>query len=246
MLATLAKLDVPVLPNTSKTAAELEVLCHQLGLKSGYIAENGSLIHLFDPHTARWSDQITGTSLAQFTPLLDALASQFKFQRLSQMSIDEVMSSTGLAKADAELAVQRQFSEGLLWQDSELNRSLLIEIVEKAGFQALQGGRFLSIMGQTDKGRALDELRMQAERNQQHTPLIVALGDSENDLAMLHAADIAVVIHNPTRTAPLDIEHADLIRTTRSGPAGWHEAMTQILERYCDSPEQLTAMAHNE
>jgi len=67
----------------------------------------------------------------------------------------------------------------------------------------------------------------QQESGQQ--ALIVALGDSENDLAMLEAADYAVLVKSPTRDFP-KLVHKNLRRTEALGPAGWNEAVLGILE----------------
>ena len=59
----------------------------------------------------------------------------------------------------------------------------------------LRGGRFWLLMGATDKA---DGVAFALEYYQKREPdtdwLIIALGDSANDTAMLKSADIAVVI----------------------------------------------------
>jgi len=58
---------------------------------------------------------------------------------------------------------------------------------------------------------------------------IIALGDSGNDIAMLQAADIAVVIASPTgRVLNFDSRNR-VIRTALPGPEGWAEAVSSLL-----------------
>ena len=64
------------------------------------------------------------------------------------------------------------------------------------------------------------------------TTVSVALGDAPNDIEMLEAADRAFVVANPhgTPMPVLDGERAGRIaRTTKTGPAGWNEAVLSVL-----------------
>ena len=54
-----------------------------------------------------------------------------------------------------------------------------------------RGGRFISIQSQFDKGEAM---KWWQARQNPPLPLLIALGDSPNDLSLLAAADVAVVI----------------------------------------------------
>ena len=58
----------------------------------------------------------------------------------------------------------------------------------------IEGGQFLSIQSNYDKGRATRWLR---SHNGNSDALIIALGDGPNDQTMLSEADIAVVIKSP-------------------------------------------------
>ena len=84
----------------------------------------------------------------------------------------------------------------------------------------LRYGRFLHVLGQTNKGKPLDYFR-------EKEVAIIALGDRPNDLAMLQAADIGVVI----ATDDFTLEADDVLRSTLTGPRGWAEMMTQILDQ---------------
>ena len=63
-------------------------------------------------------------------------------------------------------------------------------------------------------------------------PLVsIALGDSANDVAMLEAADYAVVIRSPVHDIPQIHAHNELIVTEQYGPEGWVEGLTKILNK---------------
>jgi magnesium-transporting ATPase (P-type) len=57
---------------------------------------------------------------------------------------------------------------------------------------------------------------------------IIALGDRQNDLAMLKAADIGVVIASKD---DFFLGADDVLRSTETGPRGWAEMMMQILDQ---------------
>ena len=61
------------------------------------------------------------------------------------------------------------------------------------------------------------------------SPLIVALGDSPNDAAMLNSADTAVIIKSAKSSLIHCPKASRLIHTTLPGPAGWNEAILEIL-----------------
>ena len=66
-------------------------------------------------------------------------------------------------------------------------------------------------------------------RQSQPRPFLIALGDSPNDLSLLAAADVAVVIKSAKSDRLAPQGPATVIRTSVAGPAGWNEGIKQIL-----------------
>ena len=75
------------------------------------------------------------------------------------MRASEVQQLTGLDNEEVKRAMKRRFSEPLLWEDSDAAREEFITELNETGLHTLQGGRFLHVLGNTDKGQALDRLR---------------------------------------------------------------------------------------
>jgi len=98
----------------------------------------------------------------------------------------------------------------------------LIENIRERGLQTLRGGRFLHILGDTDKGKPLAYF--------EDDYAIIALGDRPNDLAMLERADIGVIVASPDGYV-LETD-GEFLRSTETGPRGWAEAMTKILDHF--------------
>lgn len=219
VLRRLAGLGIPVIANTSKTRAEWLHLAAEMGNTDAYVVENGSAIH--------WPDgrcEVFGERRERILETLAALKKRYRFEGYADWGVAEISERTGLDLVSAARSADRQYSEPLVWLGGAKEKDAFRAEIESAGLTTLQGGRFLHVLGRTDKGRAVDFLR-----SPEFSP-IIALGDSGNDIAMLQAADIAVVLASASG-GRLEFESQNrVIRTALPGPEGWAEALTSILD----------------
>jgi len=230
-LEAMAERGVPLIMASSKTRAEMLALQGALNIHGPFICENGAAICVPEAGGADAAEALE----ALVPPRSDVLAvlrrlrdeNGFRFKGFADCDVAEIARMTGLPLEQAALAAEREYSEPLCWQDSEEAKTCFLEALAAAGLTALQGGRFLSVAGRTDKGRALARLR------ERYTGAhVIALGDSPNDEAMLSAADIAVIIKS-ARSDSIRAEGAGrVIRTTLPGPEGWREAVLPLLEEF--------------
>lgn len=216
----------PLILTSSKTRAEIQTLHQELQLTSPFICENGAAIYWREHN--EWHCQSFSMSRVNILPILNQLRSQhdYRFTGFMDCNDEQIAQLTGLDISSAHLAAQRHYTEPLLWQDTKERLEEFLTHLAPFQLRGVQGGRFLSVMGHFDKATAMQWLIQQSGSNEITT---VALGDSPNDLDMLQAANIAVVIKS-TRSHELIINKPRwVIRTNESGPAGWQEAMNQIL-----------------
>ncbi|MEJ2308303.1 MAG: HAD-IIB family hydrolase [Gammaproteobacteria bacterium] len=242
LLAELEQQGVPVIPVSSKTRAELLEIRRELGNRHPFIAENGAAV--FIP-AGYFDEQPAGTQLrdgflvrefslrrSYWLGKLDAVAAQFHddYSGFESLSRDEIVGLTGLAPEDAGRAAQREYGEPLRWQGDETRKAAFIRLMEQHGATILQGGRFMHVSGDCDKGRALLWLNAQYAKALGEMPVSIAIGDSHNDAAMLEAADHAIIIRSPSH-APPGLSRGDGVLVTHgTGPVGWDEGVRKILE----------------
>jgi len=247
VLRELQASEIPVVLCSSKTRSEMQLLREQLALLDcPYIVENGAAVYVpksrypnltFDTHLApadgaapEWR-KLFGSDRVYWQNLLDELPDQFHghFRRLSHMSIGQITDITGLSPDDARRAAQREFGEPIQWRGGDTLKAEFIQALEQRGATVLQGGRFLHVVGSWNKGRALRWLADSINDSIDDAPKTIALGDSQNDVSMLEAADHAIIIKSPVHEAPMLNRKHGITYTVGTGPKGWAEGLSAVL-----------------
>lgn len=224
-LRRLSQLGVPVILSSSKTGAEIKRLQQAMDLTACLaIAENGAgLIGA--------EDQASPDRYADLRDALDHIPQPLRkmFKGFGDMTLDEVMQTTGLTRYDAELAQQRAFSEPGLWLGTPPDQDAFLDLLRRHGVTARMGGRFLTLsFGATKADRLAEVIAHYAPQK------TIALGDAPNDIEMLEAADLGIIIANPDHAplTPLAGEATGrIIRTQLSGPVGWNAAILSYLDQ---------------
>lgn len=240
-LEELTARKIPLILNSSKTAAEMATIQKRLDLHTPFICENGAALHLDTSEIIEF-----GTRRETWLEAVHQTRSQhdYFFHGFSDWSTSEISSITGLTNAQADQARTRIYSEPILWRDSESALQRFKGELQEMDLQLLQGGRFQSIQGAYDKSDGMRSMVIDHVGQNQQRPLItVALGDSPNDAAMLNAADVAVIIKSGKSSLIHCSAPQKLIHTKVPGPAGWNEALLEILKLY-DS-DQLVSSTTN-
>lgn len=249
-LQALAQQQIPLILCSSKTWAEMLVLADQLNIDYPLICENGGGIvvpssyektlnvnHLQQQAYAIEQIEHAGQSYdlymlsqphAILTTALQSLT-EYPFVSFDMMSADEVSQCTQLPLSAAVLAKQRCATEPLLWQGDELQLKTFTDKLTNQGLKLIKGGRFYHVMGDIDKGHAVQQLRQALYADQ---PVdLLGLGDSPNDLGLLAHATTAVVIpHDNGDVMPM--QHAQKIIADASGSAGWNQAVLHWLNNH--------------
>lgn len=250
-LKRLEHLQIPVIFNTSKTGAELLELKKDTRNRHPFIAENGAAVYLPKDGFSQAPKETSDAGeywLKEFCPprshwqtLIEERAQEFasEFKTFGQYGVADIMQWTGLNEHQAKLAMQRQYGEPVHWFGTEERAEAFKKTLAEQGATVLQGGRFIHVSGDSDKGRAMNWLagvyaQQQAVNQKREHIHSLAIGDGPNDVAMLEAADFALVIRSPVKPAP-NITRANaaqnsLIYSQACGPEGWAEGVNKILK----------------
>jgi mannosyl-3-phosphoglycerate phosphatase family protein len=246
--ATLLKLQemgIAVIPTTSKTKAELLHLRAALNNAHPFIAENGAAVfipvdyfeqqpldteHMGDFWVKKFVDERHyWQSLISRISSVDA----DKFTIFAKLTTVQISELTGLNEDDALRASYRHYSEPIVWKGNDDEKELFISELKIMGANVLQGGRFLHVSGQCDKGLALTWLSSVYEIQQDQCKFkTVAIGDSHNDIAMLETADIALLVRSPAHKLPDVHREANTYISPGFAPKGWAEGVETILQKH--------------
>jgi mannosyl-3-phosphoglycerate phosphatase family protein len=141
---------------------------------------------------------------------------------LEDMAPADLAALTGLDLASAALAGRRLASVPILWRDGAGALAAFRTELARFGLEAVSGGRFVHVSSPWDKARGLGRLRGWLGGAAQSARLL-ACGDSENDRALLEAADLALVFPSPGGGwMALD---RPARRVSEPGPEAWQQAV---------------------
>ena len=242
LLQKLEEQNIPVIPATSKTAAELLQLRDELDNTHPFIAENGAAVYIPATYFKQEIEETRsskGFNIKEFShkrahwqSLINALHDEFtdSFATFEQLGVTGIMEKTGLDEASAKLAAQREYGEPVSWQGSESEKQKFIKRLQELGADVLQGGRFMHVSGKCDKGMALKWLTECYAKEKPETNFTsLAIGDSQNDIAMLEAADMALIIRSPVHAMPQLSQQQTVYKSQKYGPEGWVEGVENML-----------------
>ncbi len=244
VLRRVTRAGIPLVLCSSKTRAEIDALQQSLGIWQPFIAENGGAI-VGPPDAFPPGREAPGGSDARFALELGrpyrevvailrevAEAERVSVVGFSDMTVGEVAADCGLSPLDAQLAKLREYDEPFRLVDADpAARSRFLKALRRRGLQSVSGGRYDHAMGDTDKGRAVGVLRG-LYRDRMGPVVLAGLGDAMNDLPMLRAVDRPFIVRSESHqaTARLLREVPSARVTVHPGPAGWAEAVTELLD----------------
>lgn len=242
VLQLLEEMRIPVVLASSKTRAEMLPLREEMGNEHPFIVENGAAVlipegYFVEPpagctlRDGYWLRELASPRTDWLAPL-EALREEFpgRFENFANAGPARIAAMTGLSLAGAELANQREYSEPVQWRGDDAELTAFLDRLAQAGARVLRGGRFYSVAGDCDKGRALCWLREQYSLAAGRAAVYdLAIGDGDNDVPMLEAAHRALPIPAHNRPLPSLAREAGIITTEGYGPDAWAKGVSSWL-----------------
>jgi len=232
---------VPIIFCSAKTRAEQEVYRRELQINDPFIVENGGAVFIsqgyfqfnFEYHKAKDGYQVIelGIPYHQIREILAQVRydTGVNFRGFGDMSAEEVASLTSLDLEVAQRAKAREYDETLNLEGTPDEINNVLNAIKGKGLNHTSGGRYYDVAGQNDKGKAT-RILVELFNRKSGKIRTIAIGDSPNDVPMLSAVDIPVLVQKPGGTwEEIDIPH--LRRVEGIGPEGWARAIKEIIEQ---------------
>jgi len=241
----LKEIGIPLIFCSAKTRAEQEVYRRKLEIFHPFIVENGGAIFIprgYFPFSFEYHKSVNellvielGTSYKKVRQLLGKVREEsgFRFRGFGDMSDEEVAEETGLDIDSARLAKQREYDETVVIESEAKQSHITSGVIDKflqkikqAGLNWTHGGRFYGVMGDNDKGKAVN-IVTGLYREMWGEIETIGLGDSLNDLPMLSTVDIPILVQKRNYTWE-NIDVPNLRQVQGIGPEGWSRAIKEI------------------
>lgn len=231
-LEKINKKEIPLVFTTSKTKTEVELLQKKVGIKEPFIVENGAA--LFIPKNYQGFDfsflkefgeyfifQL-GVPYSKVVTFYNENKEEFGMLGFSDMSIEDVVTHTGLSYESAKISKERGFTEPILLEDENKLESL-VEKASLAGLKITKGGRFYHLIGEEqDKGKAVEKCVQLFQEIYDTKITSIGLGDGQNDVPLLESVDVPIAIKNHEGKY-MEISLKEIQKSSFKGAKGWSE-----------------------
>ena len=238
----LLRRKIPVVPVSSKTAAEIRRWARLLDLSGPFVSENGCGIHYpqgyfkADPPSAvrqgrEWKISL-GIDIEDVKQALKKLANveEFQYRTFDQMSTDELSALTDLTAEELVMALKREHDlPFIILGDHCPDR--IREQAASMEFHFTRGGRFYHLAGGCDKGKAVRALT-DLYKEEMNAPLFISIGDSFNDLPMFEETDLAFLVQKPDGSYDPLIPDSTARKVRGVGPVGWRAAVEEVMAHW--------------
>lgn len=231
---------IPLVLCTSKTRAEVAQYRQRLNNDDPFIVENGGAAFIpagYFPFAYPYQRDVNGYHVIEYgTPyhrLVDVLRavraeSGARIGGFSDLSVEQVAAFTGLSVEEARLAKVREYDEPFFVKDPAEELERVATLFGTRDLRCTRGGRLYHLTGANDKGKAVTDVTRLFERAR-GVVRTVGIGDSQNDLPMLWAVDVPILVQRFDGSYDSTVKVPNLIRVEGIGPRGWRTAVLNLL-----------------
>jgi len=231
--------NIPLVICTSKTHKEIELYRKLLDNKCPFISENGGGIFVPNSYFSKefkYNKEIDGYKVIELGTPREKLSAKLRsisketsiqIRGFSDMTVKEIAELTGLDDETAKLAMDRDYSEPFIINEDGKDTATIEKEINLKGYMHTRGGRFHHILGGNDKGKAV-KILTDLYKQEFGSIKTVGIGDSLNDLSMLDAVDIPIIVQKPNGRYDPMIELPKLTYADGVGPSGWNSSILKL------------------
>ena len=183
--------------SSSKTREEIEFYRKSVGVNEPFIAENGGAVFIPKDYfpfgyacskTRHYDVMRLGACYQTLRKKLAAISEKTaaKIVGFGDMTLEELAYDTGLPLDLARLAANREHDEP--FRIVEGSKMRVLRAIRHEGLKCTEGGRYLHLTGDSDKGKAVEALKGLYCQMFGHVETF-GVGDGSNDVPMLRAVD---------------------------------------------------------
>ena len=226
--------DIIIIPNSSKTAAELAYFNKQYNLNLCFIAENGSSIHGLNLINKKLPNKISmSRPLNKIYEIYNKNTPYYFKQKItfiSKLNTKEQEKIFGLPLNQIKLALKRKYTIPINFNGSEIEKNEFFEIINKAGLTIQSGGRVINICDKVNKSKAVVKTLKLISNEIDQEIATIGVGDNQNDIDMLRETDYSCLVKNDNFNSSL-INIDNLIKSSEPSPQGWADVIKMAIQK---------------
>jgi mannosyl-3-phosphoglycerate phosphatase len=233
---------IPLVINSSRTHAEIERIQEALRLLAPSISEHGSALFIppgtFASIPDRAARAVSGHVIEFGRPyheVVDAVRATarelgMEIVGFADLSIEDAARELGVTDVEAQLAKLREYTELIrITDETDARRSHLFNVLRRRGLRCWPTGRHHLVTATRDRAESLLTFKGLWRHAWGEPPCIVGFGNTEDDVAWLRHADVAVVVPQDERGVdPRMVSKLPTARVSqRVGRPGWSDAIIE-------------------
>ena len=230
----LVRNGIIIIPNSSKTEAELLDFNEQNNLDLSFIAENGSSIHKLNKIHQNLPDKIIiSRTIDEIRNIYEeniSLDFENKITHILELEREKQQKILGLPLSKVKLAIKRDHSLPIKFNGIEIEKNEFIKIMKNSGLTIQTGGRIMNVCDNVNKSKAMSRALQLIRKQLDDEIITIGVGDNENDIEMIKQTDYPCLVKNENFDSSL-INIDNLIKSDEPSPKGWSDVIKTALQK---------------
>ncbi len=225
---------IKIIPNSSKTEAELLDFNEQNNLDLSFITENGSSIHGLNKIHQNLPDKIIiSRTIDEIRNIYEeniSLDFKNKITHILELEREKQQKILGLPLDKIKLAIKRDHSIPIKFNGTEIEKNEFIKIMKNSGLTIQTGGRIMNVCDNVNKSKAMSRALQLIRKQLDDEIITIGVGDNENDIEMIKQTDYPCLVKNENFDSSL-INIDNLIKSDEPSPKGWSDVIKTALQK---------------